>query len=213
MILQPIRFVRDRISGQLTHAETIASKATRLQAKAKNMEKQIYGLLAEFDTPTELVRAAEKVRDAGFVKTDAFSPFPLHEIDEALGIKRSILPYLVFAGGVAGLLTGIGLQVFTHVFDYPIIVGGRPHLSIPAFVPPAYELTILLAGFTAVFGMLFLNGLPQPYHPVFNVPRFALATREKFFLLIETKDPKFNYEETRSFMESLNPQEVFDVEE
>ncbi|MCD9185511.1 MAG: DUF3341 domain-containing protein [Pyrinomonadaceae bacterium] len=177
------------------------------------MEKQIYGLLAEFDTPTELVRAAEKVRDAGFVKTDAFSPFPLHEIDEALGIKRSILPYLVFAGGVAGLLTGIGLQVFTHVFDYPIIVGGRPHLSIPAFVPPAYELTILLAGFTAVFGMLFLNGLPQPYHPVFNVPRFALATREKFFLLIETKDPKFNYEETRSFMESLNPQEVFDVEE
>ncbi|HQU85565.1 MAG TPA: DUF3341 domain-containing protein [Pyrinomonadaceae bacterium] len=177
------------------------------------MEKEIYGLLAEFDTPTELVQAAEKVRDAGFTKTDAFSPFPLHEIDEALGIKRSILPYLVFAGGVTGLLTGIGLQVFTHVIDYPIIVGGRPHLSIPSFVPPAYELTILLAGFTAVFGMLFLNGLPRPYHPVFNVPRFALASREKFFLLIETKDPKFNYEETKSFMESLNPQEVFDVED
>lgn len=177
------------------------------------MEKQIYGILAEFDTPTEIVRAAEKVRDAGFTKTDVFSPFPIHEMDEALGIKRSILPYLVFAGGVAGLLSGIGLQVFTHVFDYPLIVGGRPHLSIPSFVPVTYELTILLAGFTAVFGMLFLNGLPQPYHPVFNVPRFALATREKFFLLIETKDPKFNYEETKSFMESLNPQEVFDVEE
>jgi len=105
------------------------------------------------------------------------------------------------------------LQYYTHVIDYPIIVGGRPHFSLPAFIPPAYELTILLAAFTAVFGMLFLNGLPMPYHPVFNVPRFALASRNKFFLLIESRDPKFNYEETRKFMESLNPQEVFDVEE
>lgn len=177
------------------------------------MEKNIYGIMAEFDTPTQLVNAATKVRDAGYVKTDAFSPFPLHEIDEALGIKRSILPFLVFGGGIIGLLSGIGLQLFVHVFDYPIIVGGRPHLSIPSFIPPAYELTILFAAFTAVFGMILLNGLPQPYHPVFNVPRFALATREKFFLLIETKDPKFDYEETKSFMQNLNPQEVFDVEE
>lgn len=177
------------------------------------MEKNIYGIMAEFDTPTQLVDAARQVRDAGYTKTDAFSPFPLHEIDEALGIKRSILPFLVFGGGIAGLLSGIGLEVFVHVIDYPIIVGGRPHLSIPSFIPPAYELTILLAAFTAVFGMILLNGLPQPYHPVFNVPRFALATREKFFLLIETKDPKFDYEETKSFMQNLNPQEVFDVEE
>lgn len=177
------------------------------------MEKNIYGIMAEFDTPTQLVDAARQVRDAGFVKTDAFSPFPLHEIDEALGIKRSILPFLVFGGGIIGLLSGIGLEVFVHYIDYPIIVGGRPHLSIPSFIPPAYELTILLAAFTAVFGMILLNGLPQPYHPVFNVPRFALASREKFFLLIETKDPKFDYEETKSFMQNLNPQEVFDVEE
>ena len=177
------------------------------------MDKKIYGLMAEFDTPTALVDAANKVREAGFTKTDAFSPFPLHEIDSALGIRRSILPFLVFGGGILGLLSGIGLQFYTHVIDYPIIVGGRPHFSLPAFIPPAYELTILLAAFTAVFGMLFLNGLPQPYHPVFNVPRFALASRDKFFLLVEARDPKFKYEDTKDFMQTLNAQEVFDVEE
>jgi hypothetical protein len=169
--------------------------------------------MAEFDTPTQLVEAARKVRDAGYTRTDAFSPFPLHEIDEALGIKRSILPFLVFGGGVAGLLSGMGLQYFVHVLDYPLNVGGRPYFSLPSFIPPSYELTILFAAFTAVFGMILLNGLPQPYHPVFNVPRFALATREKFFLVIEARDAKFDYEGTKSFMQGLNPQEVFDVEE
>ncbi|QQS32676.1 MAG: DUF3341 domain-containing protein [Acidobacteriota bacterium] len=177
------------------------------------MAKNIYGILAEFDTATQLVDAARKVRDAGYRKTDAFSPFPLHEIDEALGIKRSILPYLIFAGGITGLLAGFGLQYFVHVIDWPIIVGGRPHLSLPAFVPPAYELTILFSAFVAVFGMLFLNGLPSPYHPVFNVPRFALATREKFFLVVEAADEKFDHTETRKFMETLGAQEVFDVPE
>lgn len=177
------------------------------------MKENLYGLMAEFDTPTEMVDAAEKIRDAGYTKTDAFSPFPIHEIDEALNIKRTILPQLVFLGGVTGLLLGLGLQYYTHVIEYPLIVGGRPHFSLPAFVPPAYEMTILLASFTAVFGMLFLNGLPKPYHPVFNVPRFNLATREKFFLVIEAADPKFDYEGTKSFMKSLKPQEVFDVEE
>ena len=178
------------------------------------MRENLYGLLAEFDSPTELVDAARAVRDAGYTSTDAFSPFPIHDIDEALGVKRSILPYLCFAGGIVGLLSGIGLQYFVHVIDYPIIVGGRPHLSLPAMIPPAYELTILFTAFTAVFGMLFLNGLPRPYHPVFNVPRFALATREKFFLLIEASDEKFDYDETRNFMEGLEGrQEVFDVPE
>jgi hypothetical protein len=176
------------------------------------MEKNIYGIMAEFDTPTQLVDAARKVRDAGYKKTDAFSPFPLHEIDEALGIKRSILPFLVFGGGIAGLMTGLGLQYWTSVIEYPIMVGGRPFFSLPAFIPPAYELTILFAAFTAVFGTIFLNGLPQPYHPVFNVPRFALASREKFFLLVEANDPNYDYEKTKSFMNELNPQEVFDVE-
>ena len=177
------------------------------------MKSELYGLMAEFDTSTEIVEAAEKVRDAGYTKTDAYSPFPIHEMDEALGIKRSILPYIVFAGGIVGLLSGFGLQYFTHVIDFPIIVGGRPHFSLPAFVPPAYELTILLASFSAMFGMLLLNGLPKPYHPVFNVPRFNLASREKFFLVIESEDPRFDYDETRSFIESLGPQEVFDVAE
>jgi hypothetical protein len=177
------------------------------------MEKNIYGLMAEFDSAEQLVDAAREVRDAGYTKTDAFSPFPVHELDEALGIKRSILPYLCFAGGITGLLSGFALQYFVHVIDYPIIVGGRPHLSLPAWIPPAYELTILFAAFTAVLGMLFLNGLPRPYHPVFNVPRFALATREKFFLVIETTDVNFEYGTTRAFMEGLGPQGVFDVEE
>lgn len=190
-----------------------ADKADCRAERKKVMDKKIYGLLAEFDTPTQLVDAANKIREAGYKKTDAFSPFPLHEIDEALGIKRSILPFLVLGGGIVGLLTGIGLQFFTHVIDYQIIVGGRPHFSLPSFIPITFEMTILLAAFTAVFGMILLNGLPQPYHPVFNVPRFALATREKFFLLIESKDAKFNYDETRDFMETLNAQEVFDVEE
>ena len=177
------------------------------------MEKNLYGLMAEFDSATEVVDAARAVRDAGYTKTDAFSPFPIHEMDEALGIKRSILPVLVFFGGVTGLLLGVALQVFVHYIDYPLNIGGRPFLSWILFVPPAYELTILLAGFTAVFGMLFLNGLPRPYHPVFNVPRFALATREKFFLLIEAADDKYDYDETRQFLQGLNPQEVFDVDE
>ncbi len=177
------------------------------------MENTLYGIMVEFGSATDLVDAARKVRDAGFTRTDAFSPFPLHEIDEALGIKRSILPYLIFAGGITGLLSGIGLEYFVHVIDWPIIVGGRPAFSLPSFVPPAFELTILFAAFTAVFGMLFLNGLPSPYHPVFNVPRFALVTREKFFLIIESTDPKYDYEETRNFMEGLGGQEVFDVEQ
>ncbi|MEP6788223.1 MAG: DUF3341 domain-containing protein [Acidobacteriota bacterium] len=177
------------------------------------MANNLHGILAEFDTATELVDAARQVRDAGYTKTDAFTPFPLHEIDEALGIKRSILPYLIFAGGITGLVSGLGLTYFVHVIDWPINVGGRPAFSLPAFIPPMFELTILFAAFVAVFGMLFLNGLPSPYHPVFNVPRFALATREKFFLIIESVDPQYDYEKTRAFMETLNAQEVFDVEE
>jgi hypothetical protein len=177
------------------------------------MSEKLYGLLAEFDTPTELVDAANTVREAGYTKTDAFSPFPIHDIDEALGIKRSILPLLVFFGAITGLLLGISLQVFVHYIDYPTNVGGRPYLSWPSFVPASYELTILLAGFTAVLGMLFLNGLPRPYHPVFNIDRFGLASREKFFLLVEATDPNYDYDETKALLATTNPQEVFDVPE
>lgn len=177
------------------------------------MSKEIHGIMAEFDTAAQLIVAARQTREAGFIKTDAFSPYPLHEIDAALGIKKSILPYMIFAGGVMGLLGGLALVTYVHVIDYPIIVGGRPHFSLPAFIPPLFELTILGAAVTAVFGMLFLNGLPQPYHPVFNVPRFALASREKFFLVIEAKDPQYDHAATTKFMEGLGAQEVFDVPE
>jgi hypothetical protein len=177
------------------------------------MKENLYGLLAEFNTPTELVEAARKTREAGYTKTDAFSPFPIHEMDEALGIKRSILSYLIFGGGLVGLLGGLGMQIYLLAVEYPINVGGRPYISLPSFVPITFECTVLLASATAVFGMLFLNGLPMPYHPVFNVPRFALASRDKFFLVIETTDPKFDYDETSGFMQELHPQEVYDVDE
>ncbi len=169
--------------------------------------------MAEFDTAAQLVVAARKVREAGYTKTDAFSPYPIHEIDEALGIKKSILPFMILAGGITGLLGGLALVYYVHVLDYPIIVGGRAHFSLPAFIPPMFELTILFSAATAVLGMLFLNGLPSPYHPVFNVPRFALASREKFFLLIEAKDENYDYAATKSFVEGLGAQEVFDVDE
>lgn len=177
------------------------------------MKENLYGLLAEFNTPTELVEAARQTREAGFTMTDAFSPFPIHEMDEALGIKRSILSFLIFGGGLVGLLGGLGMQVYLMGVEYPLNVGGRPFLSWPSFIPITFECTVLLASATAVFGMLFLNGLPQPYHPVFNVPRFALASREKFFLVIESADPNFDYDKTSDFMQSLHPQEVYDVDE
>lgn len=177
------------------------------------MKENLYGLMAEFNTPTELVNAARATREAGYTKTDGFSPFPIHEMDEALGIKRSILSFLVFGGGLAGCLLGFGMQVYLMAVEYPLNVGGRPYISIPSFIPITFECTILLAAGTAVFGMLFLNGLPMPYHPVFNVPRFALASRDKFFLVIESTDPQFKYDETQQFMQELHPQEVYDVDE
>jgi hypothetical protein len=188
-----------------------------LTANEKKMhaEKQekLYGLMAEFDSPTDLVSAATAAREAGYKKMDGYSPFPIHEMDEALGIKRTILPVLVFFGGLTGTAVGFLMQYYMLVIDYPLNVGGRPYLSMPAYIPVMFECTILLAAFTAVFGMIALNGLPQPYHPVFNAPRFSLASRDKFFLAIEAADEKFDLQETRSFLEGLNPQEVVDVQE
>lgn len=175
--------------------------------------KNLYGVMAEFDTPRELVEAANAVREAGFTKTDAYSPFPIHEIDAALGVKKTILPWMIFCGGILGMLGGYAMIYYMLVIDYPINVGGRPFNSLPAFIPIMFECTILLAAFMAVFGMIILNGLPQPYHPVFNVPRFELASREKFFLAIEAVDPKYDYDETKQFLQGLNAREVFDVEE
>jgi hypothetical protein len=176
-------------------------------------EKTLYGVAAEFDTTREVVAAARAAREAGFTKMDAYSPFPIHEMDAALGIKRTILPILIFAGGIIGGIGGFMMQYYLMGIDYPINVGGRPYMSVPSYIPITFECIVLLAATTAVVGMLILNGLPQPYHPMFNAPRFALASREKFFLAIEARDPKFDHGETTQFLQNLNAREVFDVED
>ena len=137
----------------------------------------IYGLMAEFGSTTAIVEAARQARLAGFTKMDAYSPMPIHELDEALGIKRTKLPMIVLGGGITGMIAGYGLEYWSSVIEYPMNVGGRPYHSWPQFIPVAYETTILLAALSAVIGMIVLNGLPQPYHPVFNVPAFARASR------------------------------------
>jgi hypothetical protein len=174
----------------------------------------LYGLMAEFEDPTALVAAARRTYDDGYRKFDAFSPFPIHEIFGAMHLEDRRVPWLVLGGGVTGLLAGLGLQVWVSAVAYPLNIGGRPYLSWPMFVPVTFELTILFAAFGAVFGMLILNGLPMPYHPVFNVPRFAeRASQNGFFLAIEAVDPKFDRERTRAFLQSLGAEEVDDVEE
>jgi hypothetical protein len=176
-------------------------------------EKRLYGLMAEFESPTAVVDAARRAHEAGYRRMDAYSPFPIEELTEALGVKRTRLPLIVLIGGIAGCLGGYGLCYWVSAVVYPLNIGGRPLHSWPAFIPVTFECTILLAALAAVFGMLALNGLPQPYHPVFNVPRFELATRNHFFLCIESRDPKFDKESTREFLENLEGAvEVADVE-
>ncbi len=176
------------------------------------MRTPIYGLLAEFRSPHEVVEAAAKVHAEGFRKVDGYSPYPIEELSEALELHKSHLPKLVLAGGIAGLLGGMGLQYWASVIEYPMNIGGRPFFSWPAFIVPAYETTILFAAGTAVLGMLFLNGLPEPYHPVFNVPGFALASRDKFFICIEATDAKFDRVETARFLKGLGASVVSEVE-
>jgi len=164
----------------------------------------IYGYLAEFEEPAALLAAAKKVKAEGYEVVEAYSPLPLHGLAEILG-WRNHLPAVVFAGGIVGALCGFGLQYWISVVDYPLNVGGKPFNSWPAFIVPTFECTILFAAFAAVLGMFWLNGLPQPYHPVFNVPRFVEASRSRFFLMILSRDPRFDLEKTRKFMGSLAP--------
>lgn len=174
---------------------------------------RLYGLMAEFADPTSLVHAAHGARHAGYRHMDGYTPYPIEELHEALDLHDTRLPKLVLAGGIAGCLGGYGLQYWAAVLAYPVNVGGRPLHSWPAFIPITFECTILAAALTAVLGMLALNGLPQPFHPVFNVPRFALASRNRFFLCIEARDPKFDVNATRQFLESLGAREVTVVED
>jgi Protein of unknown function (DUF3341) len=174
--------------------------------------RRIYGLLADFDSPQALLDAAHSVREAGYRDVDAYTPFPIEEVSEALGYHGSKLPLIVFFGGALGFLTGYGMQRYSAVVDYPLNIGGRPLHSWPMFVPIAFELTILFAGISAVLGMFILNKLPMPYHPLFNAPRFALASHERYFLAIQATDPRFDREATRDFLQSLQPHEVTLVE-
>jgi hypothetical protein len=171
----------------------------------------IWGLLAEFENPTALVAAAARVRDAGYQRIDAHTPFPIEELPEALGVKPTILPLLVLCGALVGCVGGYFMQYYASNVAYPLNVGGRPMHSWPMFVPITFELTVLLGGLTAVIGMLALNGLPMPYHPLFNVPRFALATRDRFFLVIEARDRRFDRQGTARFLREIGAREVFEV--
>src|SRR5947207_6160389 len=169
-------------------------------------DRKLYGLIAAFDGPASLSAAAARVREAGYRRTDAFSPFPVHGLAEAIGLRSTRVPMIVLFGGIAGGLTGFFMQYLLSVFYYPFNIGGRPLNSWPAFVPIVFELTVLFAAFGAVLGMLGLNGLPQPYHPLFNVKSFAEhASRDRFFIAIESLDPKFSVEDTRRFLETLGP--------
>ncbi len=171
-----------------------------------------YGLMAEFGSPAALVAAARSAYEHGYRRMDAYSPYPIEELWEAIGHHHSPLPKIVLAGGIAGCLGGYLMQYWISVVNYPLNVGGRPLHSWPAFIPPTFETTILAAAITAVLGMLALNGLPTPYHPVFNVERFALASRDRYFLCIEARDPKFDRQATEEFLRNLLPTHVSEVE-
>jgi Protein of unknown function (DUF3341) len=168
-----------------------------------------YGLMVEFLTPEALLTATRKVVEAGYKKIDAYSPFPVHGVDEAIGAK-TILPWLIFGGGLSGGVGGFLMMVVAN-FHYPINIAGKPLVSWPSFMPITFELTVLLASATAVFGMLFLNGLPKPYNAVFNVPGFDRASQDRFFLCIEADDPKFDLDETSRFLEGLDPHSISEV--
>ncbi|HEY9421778.1 MAG TPA: DUF3341 domain-containing protein [Thermoanaerobaculia bacterium] len=172
----------------------------------------IYGLLAEFPSIDVLIAAARRITAAGYTRVDAFTPYPSEAVSEALSLHRSKLPPIVLTGGLLGGIGGYLLQYWSQVMVYPMNIGGRPIHSWPAFVVPTFECTILGAALATVFGMLALNGLPQPYHPVFNVPRFALASRDRYFLVIEAGDPKFHREGTARLLSDLNASEVSEVE-
>jgi Protein of unknown function (DUF3341) len=171
----------------------------------------IYGVMGEFATPEELIHAVEKVREAGYRRLDAYAPFPVEGLSEALGLKRNLVPFITLLGGLAGGLGGFGFQYWAMAITYPLNIGGRPLNSWPAFIPVTFELTVLGAALSAVFGMLALNRLPQPHHPVFNVHRFTHASSDRFFVCIEARDPKFRLEDAARLLQSLHAHHVSEV--
>lgn len=172
----------------------------------------VYGVMAEFETPTALVNAAREVRDRGYWKVEAYSPFPIEELNHALRLPRNKLPLIVLIGGILGGTLGYLLQYWSTVWYYPLNIAGRPLHSWPMYIVITFELTVLFAAGAAFFGALALCGFPAPYHPAFNVERFALASRNRFFLLIEAVDPMFDRRETAEFLRALHAREVTEVE-
>ena len=171
----------------------------------------LYGLMAEFETPEQLLDAAGRTYAKGYRKIDAYTPLPIDGLSAALGVRRTGVPAIVLTFGMLGALGGFALCYWISVITYPINVGGRPLNSWPAYIPITFECAILLGSLSAVIGMFALNGLPMPYHPVFNAPRFRLASRDRFFLCIEAADPLFDPDESRLFLMQLNPREVAEV--
>jgi len=171
----------------------------------------LYGLLAEFADVRDLLRAAEAVRDAGYRRWDSFAPFAVHGINEAMGLRPSRLPWIVFGGGLAGTLAALALQWWTNAVDYPFLISGKPLFGLPAAIPVAFELTILFAAFAAFFGMFAANRLPELSHPLFARARFRRATTDRFFIVIEAADPRFDPVRTRELLEGLSPVAVEEV--
>lgn len=176
------------------------------------MAPKLYGLMAEFRSPDDLVEAVRRTRAAGYRRIDAYTPFPIEALNEALDLHHSKMPAIVLGGALAGGLGGFGLAYWASVIAYPMNISGKPLNSWPAFIVPTFECTILVAGLAAVLGMLAINGLPMPYHPVFNCKSFALASRDRYFLCIEARDTLFDLEGTRRFLADLAPSEVMEVE-
>ena len=171
----------------------------------------IYGVIGEFEKPEQLVHAAAKIREAGYRYFEAYSPFPVEGLSEAMGIRRNLVPLITLVGGLVGGLGGFGFQYWVAVISYPQNIGGRPLNSWPAFIPVTFELTILCASLCAVFGMLALNGLPQPHHPIFNAHRFSHASADRFFVCIQARDKKFQLADTARLLQGLAAHHVSDV--
>jgi hypothetical protein len=192
----------------MTTQEELIEQQTAAEAGGEGS----YGLMAEFDSPSAVVAAARRVYDAGYRRINAYSPFPIEELSEAIGFHHDRVALVTLIGGILGGLGGFALQYWTSAIDYPLNVGGRPLLSLPAFIPVTFECTILLASFGAFVGNLLMNRLPQPYHPAFNTPSFARASQDRFFVCIKSDDPMYSETRTRAFLEGLGAIEVSNVE-
>jgi hypothetical protein len=171
----------------------------------------IYGLMAEFQTPDQVLQATRRARQEGFRHMDAYTPYAVEGLANELGLARTRVPFVVLVAGLVGAGAGFFMQYWAMAVDYPFNVGGRPHNSWPVFIPITFEVMVLVAAFATLFGMFFLNGLPRPHHPVFNVARFVRASQDRFFLCIEATDPKFDREATRLFLAGLQPSQLEEV--